>query len=207
MESKSLKKISFSLQVGLIGLEDSGKEIFLDYLEKKSIQTNLSNINEEDNNNKHYFLVRKQVPIKIRVYLAESLNDIINNHEKIKKLDVLILALNLYNLNSKNKYNIKDLERLIKIFSFKGTSVLAGLDTEQIYHGEPSNDFRISRYNLIQKAKELDLLYCFEIRNGKKDIKELYHKVLQDFILKFQISNPNMLEKSKIYGKELLNPE
>ena len=87
---------------------------------------------------------------------------------------------------------------------FQGMSVLVGLDVELIVNGTPSKDFRISRYNLVQKAKELDILYCFEILNKKNDLLGFYNKLLGDFTFKFQFTNPEILEKAKDYGKTLL---
>ena len=191
--------------MGLIGLKDSGKEIFLEFLKKKAIETEISNIQKEEKDFFQYFIVFEQIPISIKVYLADTLKDIIYNHKKIKKLDVLILALNLYNLNSKNKYNSKEFEEFRESFTFKGPTMLIGFDTEQIFQGKPSKNFRISRFNLIQKAKELDLQYCFEIQNDNKDTNELFNKLINDFILIFNASSPGLLEKARIYGKKLIS--
>jgi len=199
-----LKKISFSLHLGFVGLQDSGSEIILDFFKEKSIESNYTN--ESDNKDEYeFFLVFKQIPIKVKVFLAENLKEIILNYESINRLDAMILALNLYNLSSKNNYFKKDFDEFTEKYSFNGMSALIGLDVGLILGNNHSKDFRISRYNLVQKAKELDVLYCFEILNKKNDILELYNKIIGDFTFKFQFTNPEILEKAREYGKTLIN--
>ena len=200
-----LKKISFSLHIGFVGLQDAGKEIILDFFKEKALETNYTS-GEIDKDKKVYefFLVFKQVPINLKVFLAESMKEIMFDYEKIKRLDIIILALNLYNLSSKNRYYKEEYDEFVEYFMFQGMSVLVGLDIELIVNGTPSKDFRISRYNLVQKAKELDILYCFEIVNKKADVLELYNKLLGDFTFKFQFTNPEILKKAKDYGRTLI---
>ena len=200
-----LKKISFSLHIGFVGLQDAGKEIILDFFKEKALETDYTS-GEIDKDKKVYefFLVFKQVPINLKVFLAESMKEIMFDYEKIKRLDIIILALNLYNLSSKNRYYKEEYDEFVEYFMFQGMSVLVGLDIELIVNGTPSKDFRISRYNLVQKAKELDILYCFEILNKKNDLLGFYNKLLGDFTFKFQFTNPEILEKAKDYGKTLI---
>ena len=202
MERKDLKKIHFSLHIGFVGLQDAGKEIILDFFKKNAIETDYN-----DNIEKkvyEFFLVFKQVPINLKVFLAESIKEIMYDYETIKRLDIIILALNLYNLRSKNKYFKEEYDEFKEYFMFQGMSVLIGLDINLIKNGAPSKDFRISRYNLVQKAKELDILYCFEIVNKKADLLEFYNKLLGDFTFKFQFTNPEILKKAKDYGRTLI---
>jgi hypothetical protein len=204
LDRKDLKKISFSLHLGFVGLHDSGKNIILDFFKERSIETNYTD--RSDNENVYeFFLVFKQIPIKLKVFLAEDIKSLILDHKIIKRLDAMILALNLYNLSSKNKYFKEELIEFIEIYGFNGMSALIGLDIELISGKDPSKEFRISRYNLVQKAKELDVLYCFEILNKKNDLLELYNKILGDFTFKFQFTNPEILEKAKEYGKTIIN--
>jgi hypothetical protein len=204
LDRKDLKKISFSLHIGFVGLQDSGKEILLDFFKEKSIETSYTDISD-DEGVYEFFLVFKQIPIKLKVFLAEDIKYLITNRERIKRLDTMILALNLYNLSSKNKYFKEDIDEFIEKYGFNGMSALIGLDVELISEKSPSKDFRISRYNLVQKAKELDVLYCFEILNKKNDLLDLYNKILGDFTFKFQFTNPEILEKAREYGKTLIN--
>ena len=200
-----MKKITFSLHIGFVGLQDAGKEIILDFFKEKALETDYTS-GEIDKDKKVYefFLVFKQVPINLKVFLAESIKEIMYDYETIKRLDIIILALNLYNLSSKNRYYKEEYDEFVEYFMFQGMSVLVGLDIELIVNGTPSKDFRISRYNLVQKAKELDILYCFEILNKKNDLLGFYNKLLGDFTFKFQFTNPEILEKARDYGKTLL---
>lgn len=176
----------------------------MDFLRKESIPVNDLNNDKEQNHFLQFILVYKDIPIKIKVFQANDLTTIIDNYKQIKNIDVLILALNLYHLNSKNEYCKDDLEKFIKTYAFKGVSGLIGFDMERILKGNISKNFRISRYNLIEKVKELDLMYCFEIKNEFKDMIELYQTLLNDYIFKLKISNPELIEKAKSYGKELV---
>ena len=198
-----MKKIIFSLKLGLIGQDDSGRNIFLEFLEKESIPKSVLDNNSDNLDFLHYTIVHESIPIKIKVYQADNLEFLLQDYKQIRNLDILMLALNLYHLNSKNDYRNSDLERFIKKFSFKGISCLVGFDMEGILKSNVSKDFRISRYNLIQKVKELDLMYCFEIKNDKNDLIELYQILLNDYIFKLYLTNPDLLETAKKYGEQL----
>ena len=117
-----MKKIIFSLKLGLIGQDDSGKNILLDFLEKESIPKSLLNNHDDTIDFLQYTIVHELIPIKIKVYQADDLESILQNYKQIRNLDILMLALNLYHLNSKNDYRYTDLERFIKKYSFKGIS-------------------------------------------------------------------------------------
>ena len=198
-----MKKINFSLHLGFAGLKDSRKEIILDLLKQKSIETDY--INDVDNSKVYeFFLVFNQIPIRLKAFLTEDIKEIIKNHDDIKRIDIMLLTLNLYNSSSINRYNKKDFDDFIKRYNFNGMSALVGLDVDLILHNAPSKEFRISRFNLVQKAKELNLLYCFELLNNKSDLIELYNKLLEDFTFKFQFTNPEILQKAKEYGKTLI---
>jgi len=204
-----LKKISYSLHLGIVGSKNSengsGREIFLDYLKNKTIDDKISRTNENDKNLFNYFIVYKQIPIKIKVFLAESLNEFIFNHEKIKKLDVLILALNLYDLNSITEFTKESFDQFKDIFSFWGLSFLVGIDVNQIFR-KPilEHSTRINNIDLINKAKQLDLLYCYEINVKDKDLIDFYNNIFNNFLVKFQISSPELFDQAKSYGKDLI---
>ncbi|MFX1236579.1 MAG: hypothetical protein ACFFAS_07555 [Promethearchaeota archaeon] len=199
-----MKKISFGLDVGLVGSSNSFNESFFEYLKKLSIPSSSSSETPSKNKVFNVFIVFNGVPIKIRVHLAKNFEDIIYMSDKINKIDVLILVLDVYDLTSKDQYKPKDIKEIIEVFSFKGTSVLLGIDTKKIEKEDDFDGFRISRYDLVQKTKELDLLYCFEIQNKNKDIKDFFEIILSDHVFKFAITNPELLEQSKIYGTHLM---
>jgi len=194
-----LKKISYSLRIGLIGSNNSGKELLLNYLEDNAIEKNHSDDKFE------VLLIHKGIPFKIKVFPAENLIEVISEQSiNFGKLDVLIIILNLNDLNSIKEYEKEAFEEFRQFFLFQGLSILAGMDVKQILKGSPSNNLRISRFNLIKKAKELNILYCFEIHNKERDISEIYNKLLNDFIFKFQYSTPELFEQAKIYGRKLI---
>ena len=193
-----MKKISYSLRIGIVGSKDTKKEIFLDNIKETAIESKSFEAYFE------FFLVFKQIPIKIKIFLAEDIDQLIYNYNRIKKLDVLILAMNLNESNSVHDYNEESMNEFNEIFSFQGISILVGMDISQIFKTPPLNNLRISRYNLKKKTKELDLIYCFEIYNKAEDITEIYNKILDDFIFRFQYSNPELYAQAQKYGIALL---
>ena len=198
MERNFLKKISYSLRIGVIGNIESIREIFFEGLSTSAIKSSISD------NNYEFLIVFKQIPIKIKIFLTENLESLINNFEKIQKLDVIILTLNLYDPNSLNTLNKYLVEDFNETFLFQGLSVLVGMDIERIFKGSPSKRFKISRFQLKKTTKDLGLIYCFEIFNKSKDVNEIYNTLFNDFILRFQYSNPDLFETAKDYGKKLL---
>ena len=88
MEWNLLKKISYSLRIGIVGSRELSKKIFLESLRTTAIDSDLSNDKFE------FLIVHKNIPIKIKVFLAVRLEDLIYNFDRIEKLDVLILTLN-----------------------------------------------------------------------------------------------------------------
>jgi len=199
LERNLLKKISYSLRIGIIGNREPIKEIFLENLQKIAIESNHSDEKFE------FLIVFKQIPIKIKIFLAENLENIINNYEEIQNLDIIMLTLNLYDKNSLNAMKTYLMEEFNETFIFQGLSVLVGMDIKQIYNRSPSKKFKISRYQLKKTTKDLNLIYCFEIFNKIKDVNEIYNTLFNDFILRFQYSSPELFETAKEYGKKLLS--
>ena len=193
-----MKKISYSLRIGIIGNRASIRKIFFESLSTSAIISELSDDNYE------FLIVFKQIPIKIKIFFAENLDGLISNFEQIQKLDVLILTLNLYEPDSINSINKHLLEEFIETFSFQGISVLVGMDIAQIFNSSPHKNFKMSRFQLEKTTKDLNLIYCFEIFNKNRDINEIYNTIFNDFILRFQFSSPELFETAKDYGKKLL---
>lgn len=193
-----MKKISYSLSIGIVGSKELSKRIFLNSLKKSAIDTNLSDDKLE------FLLVYKQIPIKIKVFLAVRLEDLIYNFERIEKLDVLILTLNLYEPDAINYYNKALIDEFNDALSFQGLSVLVGMTIDEIFNNSPSKNKKISRFHLEKLTKELNLIYCFEIYNNNSDVTEIYNKLLDDFAFRFHYSSPDLFEQAKVYGKHLL---
>lgn len=193
-----MKKISYSLHLGLIGSETSGKEIFIEFLKEKGYE-----YNDSSNNGFHEaLLIFDQIPIKMKIFSMEDLNALVLNYEKIKKLDMIILAMSIYEIDSIKEINKELFENFVKDYRFQGSSVLAGIDLESVINSNSQN-FRIIQSDIITKAKELNILYTFEITNKSTDLSELFNKILDDFIYKIRIKTPELFDQARNYGKEL----
>ncbi|MBN1801818.1 MAG: hypothetical protein JW891_09950 [Candidatus Lokiarchaeota archaeon] len=199
-----MKKISFGLDVGLVGSSQSSNNLFLEYLKDASIQRGSMVENAGDEGPFRALMVFDNVPINIRIYVASNIEDLIN--EDVNKMDGLILVLDVHDMESKNRFSSVELIKFTLAFGFKGFSTLVGVDAKNKSDGKNIDaDRRINRTELIQKAKDLELLYCFEIQKPYRDMKNFFDKILKDQIVKFAISNPELLEQSKKYGKELMD--
>ena len=194
-----MKKISYSLRIGIIGNREQLKEIFLESLTNSAIKSNLSEDYYE------FLIVFKQIPVKIKIYLHENLENLIYDFENIQKLDVIILTLDLYKPDSLGILNKRFIEEFNETFSFQGLSILVGMNIEHIFSKIPLKKFKISRFQLEKTTKDLNFIYCFEIFNKNKDVDEIYNTILNDFILRFQYSSPELFETAKEYGKRLLS--
>ncbi len=194
-----MKKISYSLRIGIIGKKESIKDIFFESLKISAIESNIYDDKYE------FFIVFKQIPIKIKIFIADTLEDLIYNFEKVQKLDTIIITLNLYEPASLNTLTKGLLGEFNETFSFQGISILVGMDIENIFNGSPSKNFKISRYQLERITRDLKLIYCFEIINNDSDIHEIYNTILDDFMIRFQYSSPELFETAKNYGKKLMS--
>ena len=193
-----MKKISYSLHLGLIGSETSSKEIFIEFLKERGYE-----YYESSNDGYHeILLIYDQIPIKMKIFSMEDLNALVLNYEKIKKLDIIILAMSIYESDSIKEINKELFENFVKDYRFQGSSVLAGIDLESVINSNSQN-FRIIQSDIITKAKELNILYTFEITNKSTDLSELFNKILDDFIYKIRIKTPELFDQARNYGKEL----
>lgn len=192
-----MKKIFFTLRLGIIGTEESGKELFINFLKQHSTSSKFNN------DLKEFFLIHNQIPLKLKVYLAEDFNKLIRNNRKESKLDIIIIALNLNEISAVKNYSKEILDEFYKRISFQGISIIAGVDLNLIKNGIFSDAMRISRYNLISKTKELNFIYCYEIQDRSRDFLELFERIFNESIFKFQFSNPELFERVFSYGKEI----
>jgi len=192
-----LKKIKFSLNLGIIGADDSGIDFLIDHLK-------LSALRNDNNEKLNEFLITYQdIPVKIKVFNGKDFNQLNERYENIRRIDAIMVIIDIYNLNSFNGDLFKGFEEFNTLYMFKGVSILAGIDKFFIENGVVSDKLRISRINLIQKTKDLGFLYCFEIQNRNNDILEIFNKFIDNFMKKVRNINPELLERAKIYGKEL----
>ncbi len=178
-------------------MEDSKKRIFLDYLKQIALK-----FTSEDLIWKFFFLFN-DIPIKLKVILAESFEDLISKKIPIKRFDAIIIAANIYNDKSINNINIENYTKFSQHFKFDGISVLAGIDPFLILKKKTPNERRINEFSLIQKTRELELLYCFKIQNLQRDVKDVFDKILNDIHFKLEFLNPELFERAKAYGRIL----
>jgi len=138
----------------------------------------------------------------MKIFSMEDLNVLILNYEDIQKLDMIILAMSIYEIDSFKEINKELFENFVKDYRFQGSSVLAGIDVKSVINSNSQN-FRIIQSDIITKAKELNILYTFEITNKSTDLSELFNKILDDFIYKIRIKTPELFDQARNYGKEL----
>ncbi|MHA1932939.1 MAG: hypothetical protein ACW96X_10385 [Promethearchaeota archaeon] len=193
-----MKKISYSLRIGIVGNTDYNSVIFLEDIKRFAINTTSSDGYSD------FLVVAEDIPIKIKVFLVEDLEELIGKFNKIEKLDVIILTVNLFDPKSIYQYYKNDIEEFNEIYYFQGISILVGVDLEKIFKKIPSKNLRISRFNLEEITKYLSLIYCYEIYNKDKDIIKIYMKILNDFVFRFRYSSPELFVQAQIYGKSLM---
>ena len=186
-----MKDIIFSINLGLIGTEDSKLEIFIDYLKEIALKYTSENLVYE------FYLQSESIPIKLRIAIGSKFEDLIHRNEYFKHFDAIIIAVNLYNDNSISNYTVQSYSDFRNYFIFNGISVLVGVDPFLIIQKEPPNQRSITEFNLIQKTKELEFLYCFKIQDKKKDITDLFNKVLKYINLKLKFLNPELFKRAK----------
>ena len=191
-----MKDIIFSINLGLIGTEYSRLEIFIDYLKEIALKFTSENLIYE------FYLQYKGILIKLRVVIADRFEELIRRSEDFKHFDVIIIAVNIYESGSISSYTIQNYSDFRNYFFFNGISVLVGVDTFLIFQKEPPNERNITEINLIQKTKELEFLYCFKIQDIKKDISDIFSKVLNYINLKLQFINPELFKRAKLNNQE-----
>ena len=201
-----MKKITYTINFAFISSNTSSneleKEIFIEYLKKMAIENNVREKNNINESPLEFLIIFREIPIKIRLFLYKSFENIKFNNEKITNIDVIVFIFNILDFNSLQSFNLESFEEFKKNISFTSRiSVLAGIDLEKNNYAESD---RISRNQMIEKSKELDVLYTYEIRKNEEDISQFFEKILDDFVLKFYYSSPELFDLAKLYGKELL---
>ena len=191
-----MKDIIYSINLGLIGTEYSRLEIFIDYLKEIALKFTSENLIYE------FYLQYEGILIKLRVVIADRFEELIHRSENFKHFDVIIIAVNIYESNSISNYTIQNYSDFRNYFFFNGISVLVGVDTFLIFQKEPPNERNITEINLIQKTKELEFLYCFKIQDIKKDVSDIFSKVLNYISLKLQFLNPELFKRAKLNYQE-----
>ena len=193
-----MRKLNYKIKVAIIGKKSIGENIILGYLEQMAMDT--PNVSK----NGHVInVVHDCIPIKIHVKIYETLNDLLYDTEFPNGLNFVFLTLSSYDQEAFNNYKKENYDELRSSINFKGSSLLIVVDMDSANDLNSNDKVRISRLKFIRKCNELDLEYCFEITDPKADLSELFNKILNNSNIKFKISNPELYEKVKGYGKEL----
>jgi len=186
------------LRIGIIGNKQYNKDIFFDNLRDFAIETTISEEFSE------FFIIFKQIPIRVKLFSVENLEEIIRNYNKIEKLDVIILTIDLSDKKSIYQYYKNIIDEFNEVYYFQGISILVGIDLNQIFKKKALKNIRVSRYSLEDTTKYLNLIYCYEIYNKNKDVIEIYRRFINDFIFRFRYSNQELFEKARLYGERLI---
>jgi len=193
-----LKDVHFTLNLGLIGTDDSRIDIILDYLKEKTKLTS-----SKDSISVFQFIY-ENVPLKMKIFQFQHFEDITNEINNLKNLDAIIVAVNLYNDQAISKLTLDKYQEFCDNFMFTGSTVLVGIDPYLIEQKNPPTSRKINEFALIQKTKELKFHYCFKIQNPQKDIADILNKVLNYVILKLEFTNPEVFERVKINSKDFV---
>ncbi len=190
-----MKDFHFSLNLGLIGTDDSRIDIILDYLKEK---TKL--ISSKDSISEFQFIY-ENVPLKMKIFQFKNFEDLTDNINHLKKIDAIIIAVNLYNDQAILKLSLEIYKEFCDNFMFNGIAVLVGIDPFLIKQKDPPASRKINEFVLIQKTKELNFHYCFKIQNSQRDIADIFNKILNYVNLKLEFINPEMFERVKTNSK------
>ena len=118
-----MKDTIYSINLGLIGTEDSRLEIFIHYLKDKALKYTSENLIYE------FYLRFESIPIKLRLAIATDFEDLIRRSEDFKHFDAVLIVVDLYNNNSIQNYTIQNYSNFRNYFIFNGITALVGIDT------------------------------------------------------------------------------
>ncbi len=190
-----MKDFHFSLNLGLIGTDDSRIDIILEYLKEKTKLTSSKDSKSE------FQFIYENVPLKLKIFQFKHFDDLNSDINHLKKIDVIIVAVNLYNDQAISKLSLKTYKEFCEKFMFNGIATLVGIDPFLIEQKNPPASRKINEFVLIQKTKELKFHYCFKIQNSQRDIADILNKILNHVNLKLEFINPEMFERVKTNSK------
>ena len=196
-----MKKINYKFNLGVIGEGDKGKNMILEFLSHLTISSSSSSINNE------FQIIHQSIPLKVKVFQAERVNDFVELYNSIEHLDGIIQILDLYDLNSINQILLDYYLEFYNLYSFQGSKILVAVDMNLINAKILEDRLRISRLSLVRKTQELNFIYCFEITDQQSDFAELFDNLFDDTILKFKLSNPELYEQALNYGHILASED
>jgi hypothetical protein len=193
-----LKDFKYSINIGIIGKKDSNKEIFVEFLQDRAIDT------RKGADFSDFYLNIDEIPLKIKTFIYESFKDFSMDtfFDEFKGFDAIIIVLNLFNERSVELIDNIDYEEFCNKTNFSGISVLAGLNKYAFQQDNRLPEQKLNEFNLIQKTRELNIHYCFKIQNNQQDLSDVFNTIIRDILNKFRILNPEMYEQAKIIGKK-----
>jgi len=187
------------LNLGVIGEENKGKDMILEFLSRLAISSSPSPLNNK------FQIIYQSIPLKVKVFQAKKVKDFVDVYNSIECLDGIIQIIDLYNPHSITQILKENFLEFYNLYNFQGSKVLAAVDMNLKSEKISEDRLRISRLSLVRKTQELNFIYCFEIHNQQTDFAELFDKIFDDAILKFKLSNPELYEQAVNYGNVLSN--
>ena len=188
-----MKKIVYSLNLGVIGLKDYIKT-FINNIIKNNSNHNTITI---EKNQINFSLMFKDVLFKIKIHLFEKIKHLLNDKNLTQDLDSILFLININKLKNIRKYKRKSIQKINHIQIKKGNHILIGVNQDKI---EINNEI-IEK--MIERSKILNMLYCFLIEDENKDIGSIFETILDDYVFNFKYSKPDLYELAQLYSKEI----
>ncbi len=199
-----MKKITFGLKFGIIGKSNVPRERFRNYLKNISIETKQGSKDPRGVAEK-YLMLYSSIPLSITLHEESTIDSFLDIHANLTSLDALLLFLSMEQKNNLHDFDFHALKKIEDYYNFKGIDVLIGMNILPPDNGDNQVELSniILNEDLIDKAKSLDVLYCFEITKEPEDFQEILDEILSFFLLKFKISSPEIYKQAKNYGLAL----
>ncbi|MFO8018095.1 MAG: hypothetical protein R6U96_05625 [Promethearchaeia archaeon] len=193
-----MKKIVYNLNLAIVGSLNSRKKRLLDVLESVVLEQ------REKRNFREFQILYHHIMFKLKIFTSASFKELKKKISDVQRLDGLMIVINVYERKFFNSSLDKKIESLKGTIEFENYKILVASEQQAF-----AERYKIRENELIQKAKDLDFIYCFKIDNqtDNGDILGIFHKILEDSILKFENSNPELFELAKIYGKHVEEKE
>ena len=197
-----LKKIVYSLSFGIIGLKDYTKKLIKNLIKIDTEGFDSDKSLRTKNDFFKFSLMFKDVLFKIEILLFNKIKNLLNsnnnnNNNLPHKLDTILLMINVNKLKNIKKYKRKHIQKINQLLPKKGTYVLIGVNQENTKISDEIVE------KLIERSKKLNILYCFLLEDEEKDMKNIFRKLLEDYVFNFKYSKPELFELAKNYSKEI----
>ncbi|MEJ2251004.1 MAG: hypothetical protein P8Y70_16410 [Candidatus Lokiarchaeota archaeon] len=189
-----MKKIQFNLNIGIIGSNESNRMKFLEGVKSQAFKE-FEHVDETSYSK--FLTIFNSIPIILKVFSIKNFDGLVNKYKIHKDMEVIILLIELDSLEDFDILQRQKMDEINELFLNNIVFILVGIDS-----GDPS---KISDIQLIEKAKELNVFYCFKIYQGLNEVMEVIETILKDFIFKYRYTSPELFAKALSYGKQLEN--